>query len=83
MTTVEEFERMVNRNLRRWLGVPPGLTSIALYGKSADLQLPFSSVTEEFKVAKCRLVMTLRDPQDRMIPEAGIQTRSAKNGQHQ
>ena len=60
------------------MGVPPGLTSIALYSKSAALQLPFSSVTEEFKVAKRRLVMSLRDSQDRMIREAGIQTRSGR-----
>ena len=31
-STVEGFERVINRYLRRWLGVPPSFTSIGLYG---------------------------------------------------
>ena len=33
-STVEGFERLINRHLRRWLGVPPSFTSIGLYGRT-------------------------------------------------
>ncbi|XP_021349432.1 uncharacterized protein LOC110466448 [Mizuhopecten yessoensis] len=77
-STVEGLEKMVNGYLRKWLGVPPSFTSVGLYSCSAELQLPFKSVVEEFKVAKCRLVMTLRDSKDVKISEAGIQTRTGR-----
>jgi len=51
---------------------------MAFYSRSTMLQLPLTSVVQEFKVAKCRLVMTLRDSQDHRIREAGIQTRSGR-----
>ncbi|XP_052224708.1 uncharacterized protein LOC127840340 [Dreissena polymorpha] len=75
-TTVEALERITSRHLRKWLGVPPSFTSIGLYGKSNKLQLPLSSLVEEFKTAKARLVLTLRDSPDEFIREAGIQTRT-------
>jgi hypothetical protein len=73
-TTVEGLERTINRFLRRWLGVPPSFTSIGLYGHSNKLQLPLSSFTEEFKVAKVRLVTTLQESEDDKIRNAGITT---------
>ena len=63
-TAAEAMERAVNGYLRRCMVVPPSFTSIGLYSKSSQLQLALSSVVEEFKVAKCRLVMTLRDSND-------------------
>ncbi|XP_052223957.1 uncharacterized protein LOC127839609 [Dreissena polymorpha] len=77
-TTVEALERITSRHLRKWLGVPPSFTSIGLYGKSNKLQLPLSSLVEEFKTAKARLVLTLRDSPDEFIREAGIQTRTSR-----
>ncbi|XP_052223860.1 uncharacterized protein LOC127839510 [Dreissena polymorpha] len=77
-TTVEALERTTSRHLRKWLGVPPSFTSIGLYGKSNKLQLPLSSLVEEFKTAKARLVLTLRDSPDELIREAGIQTRTSR-----
>ncbi|XP_078336960.1 uncharacterized protein LOC144626561 [Crassostrea virginica] len=65
LTTVETLERMVNKSLRKWLGVPPGFSAIGLYSRSSQLQMPLSSVVEEFKIEKCRLVMTLRDTKDK------------------
>jgi hypothetical protein len=35
-------------------------------------------VVEEFKVAKCRLVMTLRDSQDEKVRNAGLVTRTGR-----
>ena len=77
-STAEAMERCVNGFLRRWLGVPPSFTSIGLYSRTAKLQLPLSSLVEEFKVSKCRLVMTLRDSKDEKISEAGVQTRTGR-----
>ncbi|RXN04866.1 hypothetical protein ROHU_009463 [Labeo rohita] len=49
MTSVERVERKINKYLRRWLGIPPSFTSVGLYIRSGQLQLPLSSVVEEFK----------------------------------
>ncbi|XP_061917856.1 uncharacterized protein LOC133659137 [Entelurus aequoreus] len=78
ITTVEGLERKFNKHLRKWLGIPPSFTSTGLYIRSGQLQLPLSSVVEEFKVAKCRLSLTYRDSQDQLIREAGIITRSGR-----
>ena len=59
-SNVEGFERLINRHLRRWLGLPPSFTSIGLYGRTNQLKLPMTSIVEEFKVAKGRLVVTLK-----------------------
>ncbi|KAK0140163.1 hypothetical protein N1851_022917 [Merluccius polli] len=76
MTAVEGIERKVNKHLRKWLGIPPSFTSVGLYIRSGQLQLPLSSVVEEFKVAKCRAVMMLKDSPDKMVRGAGVTTRS-------
>jgi len=75
-STVEGFERLINRYLRRWLGVPPSFTSIGLYGRTNQLKLPMTSIVEEFKVAKGRLVVTLKQSTDDLIRKAGIETRA-------
>ena len=78
MSMVEALEKKVNQKLRRWLGVPQSFCSIGLYSRSCQLQLPLSSVVEEFKVAKCRLVLTLRDSADAKVREAGVFTGSGR-----
>ncbi|XP_060062635.1 uncharacterized protein LOC132543183 [Ylistrum balloti] len=77
-TTVEILERKISKCLRRWLGVPPSFTSVGLYSTTGKLQLPLSSLVEEFKVAKVRLVMTVRDSKDERIRNAGIETRTGR-----
>ena len=54
LPTVEAMERCINRLTRKWLGLPPGLSSIALYSRSAKLKMPFRSVAEEFRISKIR-----------------------------
>ncbi len=76
LSTVEEMERKFNKHLRRWLGISPSFTSLGFYIRSGQLQLPLSSVVEEFKVAKCRLALTYRDSRDQLTREAGVRTRS-------
>jgi hypothetical protein len=77
-TVVEKLETMANKSLRRWFGLPPSMTSIGLYNKSGMLQLPLSSIVEEYKVAKARLVLTLRDFGDTCVSRAGIEVRTGR-----
>ncbi|KAI4887695.1 hypothetical protein NFI96_025017, partial [Prochilodus magdalenae] len=53
---VEGFERKISQFLRRWLGLPWRLSSIAPLGHNTKLQLPFSSLAEEFKGTRAREV---------------------------
>lgn len=56
---------MKNNNfLRRWLDVPKSLGSIGLYSSGSKLQVPITSVAEEYKTTKVRLAMMLRDSED-------------------
>ena len=77
-STVEGFYRLINRHLRRWLGVPPNFTSIGLYDRTNQLKLPMTLIVEEFKVAKERLVVTLKQSTDDLIRKAGIETRTGR-----
>ncbi|KAL1258940.1 hypothetical protein QQF64_009517 [Cirrhinus molitorella] len=70
--------RKFNKHLHKWLGIPPSFTSIGLYIRSGQLQLPLSSVVEEFKVAMCRLSLTYTYSQDQLTREAGVRTRSGR-----
>lgn len=66
------------RNLRRWLGLPKSLSSIALYGHHTKLQLPFKSLEEEFKVTRTREVVQYRHSSDPKVAKAGIQVRTGR-----
>ncbi|MCI0139902.1 hypothetical protein [Enterococcus faecalis] len=46
LSKVEKLERGVNTYVKKWLGVPRCLSSVALYGKGI-LQLPINSLVEE------------------------------------
>lgn len=74
-TVVEGIEKKTNKHLQRWLGIPPGFSSVGLYIRSGQLRLPLSSVVEEYKVAKCRVILSLRDSNDDLVKQAGITTR--------
>ncbi|XP_060080104.1 uncharacterized protein LOC132559494 [Ylistrum balloti] len=76
--SVEGIERSISSYLRRWFGVPSSFSNIGLYSRTSALQLPLSSVVEEFKVTKARLVKTLRDSKDAKIRQAGTQTRTGR-----
>ena len=66
---MKKLERTVSSYIKKWLGLPRCLSNNNLYGHSA-LELPVSSLTEEFKCTKVRLNMTLTDSQDDMIRAA-------------
>nr|XP_061785060.1 uncharacterized protein LOC133576095 [Nerophis lumbriciformis] len=78
VTIVEGFERNISQHLRRWLGLPKSLSSIALYGNTNKLQLPFTGLTEEFKVTRAREVFLYRDSSDTRVSSAGIKVRTGR-----
>lgn len=78
MTSVETMERSINGYLRRWLGLPRGLSSAALYGKSNALQLPFKGLVEEFIVSRTRGFLQYRESKDPKVAEAGIKVRNGR-----
>ena len=69
LTTVEKMERTITSYVKKWLGVPRCLSNIGLYGKGV-LELPLTSLTEEYKCSKVRLQMTLKDSKDQTISKA-------------
>ena len=82
LTRVETIQRHVNKFLRKWLGIPPAFTTVVLYSKSSKLQLPISSIEEEFKVAKVRYQMMLRDTQDEAIRKAKPELKTGRKWTH-
>ena len=66
LCAVERIEQKIGSYTRKWLGLPPGLTSVALYSRSAKLKLPLRSVVEEFKVSKVRSQMMLSYSSDEL-----------------
>jgi len=78
ISCVERLEQSISKHLRRWLGLPPSFTNVGLYARSAKLQMPLTSLTEEYKVAKARLLLTVRDSTDEKISKAGIQVRTGR-----
>uniref|UniRef100_A0A3B1JD36 Reverse transcriptase domain-containing protein n=1 Tax=Astyanax mexicanus TaxID=7994 RepID=A0A3B1JD36_ASTMX len=77
MTKVEKLERTVSSYIKKWLGLPRCLSNINLFGHGA-LDLPISSLTEEFKCTKVRLNMTLTDSQDERIQLAAPRLATGK-----
>ena len=67
LPTVEAMERCINRLTRKWLGLPPGLSSVALYSRSAKLKMPLRSVAEEFRISKIRTQLMINNSTDSTI----------------
>ena len=67
MTHVERMEQRISVHVRKWLGIPPCTTNISFYGHSTKLNLPLSALTEEFKVKKAHMFLTLRDSDDQFV----------------
>ena len=67
LSRVERMQQKISACLRRWLGVPHFLSTNALYSSTSTLQLPLTSLVEEFKVGKARTYLLLRDSKDPVI----------------
>ncbi|KAK7886737.1 hypothetical protein WMY93_026358 [Mugilogobius chulae] len=65
---VEKLERMISSYAKKWLGLPRCITNSALYGRGI-LELPLTSLQEEFKCAKVRLEMTLAESRDTIVAQ--------------
>ncbi|XP_061747756.1 uncharacterized protein LOC133545995, partial [Nerophis ophidion] len=78
ISTVEGFEMRVSRFLRRWLGLPRSLSSIALYGHNNKLKLPISSLSEEFMVTRSRELLQYRESSDPKVAQAWIEVRTGR-----
>ena len=62
--TVESIEVKINKYTRKWLGLLPGMSDVALYWRQGKLKLLFQSTVEEFKSGKIRHQMMLDDSKD-------------------
>jgi len=66
LSVAEKMERLVSFYIRKWLGVPRCLSTVALYVKGI-LQLPVSSLVEEFKCTKVRTELLLAGSKDVVV----------------
>ena len=67
VSCMKRLEHSISKKMKRWLGLPPSFTTIGPYRKTTKLQLPLTSLFEEYKVSKARLLLTLRDSTDEKI----------------
>ena len=70
ISRVEQIQQYSNKYLPKWLGVPPCISKVSLYINSGNLQLPISSLVEEFKIGKVRLHIMMKDSADEIIRKA-------------
>ena len=71
MTTIIAMENKISSYIRGWLDLPRSLSSIALYGSTNTLQLPFKGLTEEYMVTQTREVMMFKNLKDPKVVTAG------------
>ena len=83
LPSVEEMERKINQYTRKWLGLPPSISSIALYTRSARLRLPLRSIVEEYKISKIRTQWSLNNSKDNRVREVMPQLRSGRKFREQ
>ena len=76
LSRVETIQQHINKYLRKWLGVPSCFSTVGLYTTTGMLQLPFSSITEEFKVGKARLHLMIWDSPDDVIRQVQPEVRT-------
>ena len=73
-TKISKIQSLMTSYLKKWLGLPKPLSVDCLYYSimSTKLQLPFTSLTEEVKVAKARNLISLNSSEDLCICNARI-----------
>ena len=75
---IEQMEKEITRFLKKWMGIPKSLSTDLLYARSSVLQLPFTSIVEEAKVAKARTKVMLETSGDDCINKANISLDSGR-----
>ena len=83
ISRVEWIQQYSNKYLRKWLGVPPCFSKVGLYTNSRNLQLPISSMVEEFKIGKVRLHIMMKDSADEIIRKAYPEIKSGTNAAYE
>ena len=73
-STVEKMEMKLNKAIKTWLALPPGLCTLDLYSRSSMLDLPFICLAEEYKVAKYQQHMKLSLSSEKNICKQEIKT---------
>ena len=76
ISCVKRIQQYSNKYLHKWLGVPPCFSKVGLYTNSGNLQLPISSLVEEFKIGKVRLHMMMKDSATKIIRKAYTEIKS-------
>jgi hypothetical protein len=69
LSWVEQYERVINRFLRKWLGVSKNLSSVALFSSDSPLPLPLTSLSLEFKKRKVGALLQLNSSMDPSVSE--------------
>ena len=82
LTTKEGLQRKITTTMKKWLKVPRSFSTDCFYSKSTKLKLPYTSLVEEFKVAKARNLVTFEESKDECINNAGIQADAGKRQTH-
>ena len=72
LTTVEWLQTKITASLKKWLKLARSLSSAYFYSKTSKLKLPYSSLTEEFKAAKAKNLVTYQESSDTCVRNAGI-----------
>ena len=66
----EQIQQYSNKYWQKWLRVPLCFSKVGLYTNSGNLQLPISSLVEEFKIGKVHLHMMMKDSAYKIIQKA-------------
>ena len=70
LSCVEQIQQYSNKYLCKWPGVPSNFSKVGLYTNPGNLQLPISSLVEEFKIEKVRLHKLMKDSANKIIQKA-------------
>ena len=76
LSGIEWIEEYSNKYLHKWLGVPPCFLKVGFYTNTGNLQLPISSLVEEFKIGKVHLQM-MKNSADKVIQKVYPEIKSA------
>ena len=75
---VERMEGLLTASLKKWLGLPRSMSTDIMYSTSVKLQLPYTALSEEVKVAKARSVVTFQTSKDPCIRNAAISVEAGR-----
>ena len=67
LSWVENHELLINKYLRKWLGLSKNISSVALYCTKTPCPLPLTSFVSEFKKRKVGALKQLKDSIDPLI----------------